>query len=564
MPMFPRAPGSTRPRSRILSGVGLVLALLASLIAFASSPVDATGGQGSDDECYVEVQETKYKREIPEHTYEKHTSTRYWDPQDWEWGDWSEWTLWGGGSTQTVVGFDPPEYVDTSGDPISEDGVPHGSGFGWERNYRYQMKPDSTTGSGTYEKTGWLTEEPDGDGWQVWKTRTVKGETFPCPSAEATSGTCEAPGEITPTESEHYTSEIEDGVVTFTATPPAVFGDDVQTEFDFSDEIAQLEGEQCDEEVTPEDPEVTLSKECEVPDKLHVPETEGVTYFLGDDDVTGETLEGSQSGTLTAEADEGYKLNDPDWEFTFDLAAAEPCPEEVAPGEPGVNQSEECEVEGTLVIPDTGGVVYLLDTGEGDEVIEPGTHEGPISGTLSVEAEEGHVLVGDDDFPMEIDIAAAEDCPPPPPPPEDPDDPVTSASVDYVCDADGSVTFSSTDGASDFVVEVDGEIVHSETLEGTNEVDITIDGTTSVIVRADDVVLVNENVEFEACDDDGEVGGIGAQAPEPETEEPQEEPPASAPTSLPRTGISAGVLAMVAALTMGFGATLRAASRRLR
>lgn len=468
-----RAAGSTRPRRKILSGASLVLALLASLIAFTSSPVDAVA-QEKDDECYVEVVKHKYERG---------------DRGQEEILNWQKQTRTEKTGRFSGTVYDEGTWEDWPSDPVSVEPNPmtgeHGSSwtsgvYRYQRYFQYRVIEVQEFIPDTYEDTGWLTEPPDqGDGpeWTVKKgPKTFKGETFPCPSAEATPGTCEAPGEITPSTSEHYTHEIEDGAVTFTAVSPAVFGGDVQTVFDFSEKIAQLEGEECDEEVTAVDPDVT--------------------------------------------------------------------------------QSEQCEVEGELVIPNTGGVQYLLN----DEPIAAGSHEGPISGTLTADALDGHKLTNPE-WSFEVDIPAAEDCPPPPPPPEDPEDPVVSASVGYVCDADATVTFSSTDGASDFVVEVNGETVHTETLEGTNQVGIIIAGTTSVIVRADGDVVINEDVEFVPCDDSDtlgaddelEVGGVEEVADEE-----------AAPTSLPRTGASSDVLALVAALTLGFGATLRTVSRKLR
>ncbi|MDZ7677500.1 MAG: hypothetical protein U5K29_02995 [Acidimicrobiales bacterium] len=557
-----RAPGSTRPRSKILSGVGLVLALLASLIAFAPAAFAHHANLSGSWQCDTDTGEYVV-------TWTIHHPDESWnDPVE---SSYSGWPPRATAKDMVIDSTDPTVSFSSTtlapGESATATQQLAGSTSGWQEldvdvHWEWEERDfgdqDYYPVSGHY-RTESAKVELDGDCDQ---------EVIPEDPEVTLSKECEVPDKLHVPNTEGVTylldgddvsGETLEGPLSGTLTAEADEGYELTEEWSYPFDLGV--GDPCPEEVTPEDPEVTLSKECEVPDKLHVPNTEGVIYLLDGDDVSGETLEGPLSGTLTAEADEGYELTE-EWSYPFDLGVGDPCPEEVTPVDPEVNQSEQCEVEGTLVIPDVGGVFYLLDTGEGPEKVV-GELTGPISGTLSVEAQEGHVLVGDDAFPMEIDIAAAEDCPPPPPPPED--DPVTSASLSYVCDADGTVTFSSTDGASDFVVEVDGSVVYDQSLEGEETLPLTIEGTTSVIVRADGVVLVNEDVVFEACDD-GEVGGIGEEAPGEETvvEGTEEEPPASAPASLPRTGISAGILAMVAALTMGFGATLRAASRRLR
>lgn len=496
-----------RSRNRVMRSVSLVLAVLATMLAFSvASPADAIVAQ-LDDECYVEVEEFKYEREkfVEEHKYEKYTQTR---TRDFNWGSW-EWSEWS--AYDALVdwpGAGPRPWGDVPSPLSGDHDGPEGSSPFYSDNYndrRYEyVIVDTRLVSDGYETTGWLTEPPAGDGWEVIDTRTVKGQTFPCPDASATPGTCDAPGVITPSESDHYTSNISGDTVTFTAVPPAVFGADVQTEFSFP-EIAQLTGEQCDEDATPVDPDLELSESCEVPDKLHIPDTEGVSYRYDGGEVNGQTLMGPLSGTITAEAKTGYDLTDPEWSYEFDLAEGEPCPEEVTPVEPEVNQSEACEVEGTLVIPDTGGVVYLLDTGDGPEVVS-GVLVGPFSGTLSAEAEDGHVLVGDEGWPIEIDIAAAVDCPP------------------------GVTTTTTTP-------------VETTTTTTPDE--------TTTTTTPDDSTTTTE---------DSGVGGIGDEVDEGTGSGGAE---AGGGGTLPRTGAGSGGLLLVAGLVLGLGAVLRSASRRL-
>jgi hypothetical protein len=464
MPASPEA-GSTRPRRKILSGIALTLALFASLMAFMSSPVSAVQEQPRDAECYVQVEVSKYKRQTYEtkYTYTKYVSGwyRYTSPSGW-----SEYA--NGAWTQTVTtGGEPHPYLSSAGNPIGSDGLLHQTAGSWKRNYRYQITSQEQVATG-WEYSDWVTESP-GEGWVLHDTKTVKGDTFPCPDASATPGTCEGPGEITPSTSEHYTHEITDGVVTFTAVPPAVFGGDVQTVFDLSETVAQLEGEQCDEEVTPADPEVA--------------------------------------------------------------------------------QSTECEVEGELVIPNTGGVKYLLD----GEEIAAGSHTGPISGTLTAEALDGHKLTNPE-WSFEVDIAAAEDCP------YD-----VSASLSYECDADVTVTLTS-EGATEFEISVNGEVAATETVSDTENVVVTIDETSTIVVTANGEEILDEVVEYVDCgdvlgddeeaseeDENGDVAGDDAEA------EASEETGA---TTLPMTGASAGLLTLLAGMAMGLGTALRTISRR--
>ncbi|MDZ7677501.1 MAG: hypothetical protein U5K29_03000 [Acidimicrobiales bacterium] len=623
-----RAPGSTRPRSKILSGVGLVLALLASLIAFAPSAfahhAEITGSAECDPatgDYIVDWETSSWNPGEPSGIHDDIRPRYTTDPgAGTNWNSLSGWSspAFEGEFTEEVTSFGDSFTVpgDTThlrirsvavgswasgsgGDDIritevSLDGdckqetapveptVTPSQQCGVEGTFeipdtegvQYLLDGDPIE-AGIYDgpESGTLTAEAEA-GYELtnsqWSFPVVLPAAIDCTEATpvdpqvSDAPRCDLPGQVHILSSQGVTYLLDgepieagthDGPISGTLTAVADEGFVLEDE-SWSYEIDVAGVEPCDD-AAPVAPVVNLSEACEVEGTLVIDDTEGVTYFLDGDEIAPGTYDGPRSGTLTAVADEGYELTEDEWSEEVDLPAAEPC-DDAAPVAPVVNLSEACEVEGTLVIDDTEGVTYFLN---GDE-IAPGTYDGPRSGTLTAVADEGYELT-EAEWSEEVDLPAAEDCPPPPPPPED--DPVTAASVDYVCDADGSVTFSSTDGASDFVVEVDGSVVYDQSLEGEETLPLTIEGTTSVIVRADGVVLVNEDVVFEACDD-GEVGGIEEEAPEDETvvEGTDEEPPAPAPASLPRTGISAGILAMVAALTMGFGATLRAASRRLR
>ncbi|KRF11678.1 LPXTG cell wall anchor domain-containing protein, partial [Nocardioides sp. Soil796] len=76
-----------------------------------------------------------------------------------------------------------------------------------------------------------------------------------------------------------------------------------------------------------------------------------------------------------------------------------------APVDPEVTQSTGCEVEGTLTVPATEGVVYALD----GKTVAPGTYAGPLSGTLTATVLAGYENT-DAYWTFEVDIPAAPSC----------------------------------------------------------------------------------------------------------------------------------------------------------
>lgn len=74
---------------------------------------------------------------------------------------------------------------------------------------------------------------------------------------------------------------------------------------------------------------------------------------------------------------------------------------------PVVNQSEECEVEGTLRIRQTRGVEYLFN----GQPIEAGIHRGPLSGTVTARPSGPAFELSNPNFSFEVNLAPAEDCP---------------------------------------------------------------------------------------------------------------------------------------------------------
>jgi serine protease len=143
-----------------------------------------------------------------------------------------------------------------------------------------------------------------------------------------------------------------------------------------------------------------------VADYLVVPSTAGVDYLLEGQVVNGQTITGPASGTLTAAAQQGFELTDPDWSFDFDLAAATPCPGQVIPVAPAVVQSTTCNVQGTVTFPTTAGLRYLLN---GTDVSGQDL-TGPISGTVVVEVLPGYVLAPGALTEFTFAVAAAEVC----------------------------------------------------------------------------------------------------------------------------------------------------------
>ncbi|HEY7468574.1 MAG TPA: hypothetical protein VIC07_03450 [Acidimicrobiia bacterium] len=163
---------------------------------------------------------------------------------------------------------------------------------------------------------------------------------------------------------------------------------------------------ECSENATAVDPEVSLSEVCGVADFLVVPGTVGVTYLLDGQAVNGETITGPVSGTLTAVAEQGYRLTNPEWSFEFQLEAGDPCPGEVTPVAPGVVQSTECGRQGSVSFPVTPGLRYLLDGLD----VSGQTLPGPISGTVMVEVLPGYVLAEGAVTEISFLVAPAEVC----------------------------------------------------------------------------------------------------------------------------------------------------------
>ena len=83
----------------------------------------------------------------------------------------------------------------------------------------------------------------------------------------------------------------------------------------------------CRPRVEVTEPFIVTSVSCGTPDSLEVPTQENISFFYGENEVSGQTFYGPLDGTVTAVANEGYVLiGDSEWPFV--LKAATECPPE--------------------------------------------------------------------------------------------------------------------------------------------------------------------------------------------------------------------------------------------
>ena len=337
--------------------------------------------------------------------------------------------------------------------------------------------------------------------------------------------------------------------------------------------------EPCDKLVTAVTPKVKQSQECGVEGKLIIPKTEGVRYLLNGDVIAAGVHSGPISGTLTAEALDGYRLSNPDFSVEIDIPAADPCPVVVTPVAPELVEAQECGVPDRLVVPETGGVVYLLN----GEDVSGETLEGPLSGTIVAEAADGHVL--SEDLIFDFTLEGPEPCPVV----------VTPVAPELVeaqeCGVPDRLVVPETGGV---VYLLNGEDVSGETLEGP------LSGT--IVAEAADGHVLSEDLAYdftlkaatpcpqpedEPTDDpkdepDPEVGEettTTTTTPEKEEEvDPEVEDESTATTvpdddddpetddetedTLPFTGLGTGNIAAVALAALAAGGGLLLMSRR--
>ncbi|MFN8158612.1 MAG: hypothetical protein U0R68_14440 [Candidatus Nanopelagicales bacterium] len=193
-----------------------------------------------------------------------------------------------------------------------------------------------------------------------------------------------------------------DGLLTVQALPGYRLSDPY-----WSVELVVAAAEACPTVVQPVAPTSDPSPRCGVQGTYTIPSTTGITYLLDGETIAAGTYRGPVDGVVTAEAQTGYTLADPQWSVHLVVVAAEACPVivVVTPVEPTVAQSTACGVEGTYTIPSTRGVQYLLD----GEPIAAGTYDGPASGTVTATALEGYRL-STKAWSFELSLPAADTC----------------------------------------------------------------------------------------------------------------------------------------------------------
>jgi LPXTG-motif cell wall-anchored protein len=230
-----------------------------------------------------------------------------------------------------------------------------------------------------------------------------------------TPSVCTGPGTstepvITPATTAHITYTVNGNVVT--ATPDQGYqlatseGWTIDAETGTATYTVELVRPDCTVTVTVVDPTVTVSQTCGVASTFTIPETTGVTYLVNGTITAAGTYSTPTSGTITAQAQQGYALSNPGLSLAFTLPATTPCPTVVTPVAPTVDPSTACAVEGSYTIPTTEGIDYLLD----GTVIDAGAHPGPKSGTITARAKDGFTLASGS-WSFELELAAAEACP---------------------------------------------------------------------------------------------------------------------------------------------------------
>jgi serine protease len=315
-------------------------------------------------------------------------------------------------------------------------------------------------------------------------TVTVLGATNDCPaplvSPTVTEPVCTGPGTSSdgvvtlPASTETVTYSVKGDVVTattqapyrFTATPGWVVAEDGLTA---TYTVTFTSPGDCLVDATPVPPTVTPSTVCGVEGSFTIPSTPGVQYLLDDEPISAGTYAGPRTGTVTAEAEQGYRLTDSEWWYDLNLAAAEACPviTVVAPVAPTVTPSTTCATEGSYTVPSTTGVEYLLD----GKVLAAGTYPGPATGTVTARAAEGYRL-SDSEWSFALKLAPAEACPAAVIPPATPVAPAVTPSATPVapavtpsatCGVAGTYTIPATAGVTYLL---DGTIVAAGTHQG--------------------------------------------------------------------------------------------------
>lgn len=246
-----------------------------------------------------------------------------------------------------------------------------------------------------------------------------------------------------------------------------------------------------------------------------------------------ELVEGGVEVTLVGEDVEfgdlpdGYALSEDEQSAFFAITAPEAtndCP--ATPVEPEVTQSGKCGVEGFFVIPDTEGVIYLVDGEEqkaGAVITGPGTFE------VTAKAKPGFELSEELDITITLD--PADDCVTAVPP---------TVTEGEACGVNDSFTIPSTEGVIYFV---NGEVAEAEAVFNTP-------GSYTITVQAAD--------GFELTNPDFR-GVITLDAGKPC---PVVTTPTTTPEELPFTGLHSDVMAALAVGMVALGGLALALSRK--
>lgn len=408
---------------RKLAAMLTLLAMVAALMPLTASVALGTGGNNPPDACYEQVEEHDWiryfvqKRAYPDGNVSGSVGDAYWIAAD------------------RVVSRNPltinplgthaeARIVDVSRFNVSGGGV-YGPNVP-DGDYIYRLK-DTEYASGVNAPVGigWIDLGPNGN--------FVNGEQIDCEITDPTF-------DVTPESlvCNPQTGEIEgqnDGAITFhsfangswdaidqtglsagfygpfwaTSDPGYIFASTGTDTFSTGEVEVKAVGDEepCDELVTAVEPGQEQSQECGVEGTLTIPDTEGVQYLLDGEPIAAGDHTGPISGTLTAEAKDGYELTNPDFSVEVDIAAAEECPTVVTPVDPELVEASECGVPDRLIVPETGGVEYLLN----GEDVSGQTLEGPLSGTIVAQPKAGHVFDGEQTVEYQFDLAGPEACP---------------------------------------------------------------------------------------------------------------------------------------------------------
>lgn len=249
------------------------------------------------------------------------------------------------------------------------------------------------------------------------------------------------------------------------------------------------------------------------------------------DDIAYSLVDGGVLATLVGEdvkfGDLNGYVDNKDGTAFFAITAPEAtndCP--ATPVEPEVTQSGKCEVEGFFVIPDTEGIIYLVDGEEqeaGTVITGPGTFE------VTAIAKEGFELTAE--FGITITLDPADDCVTAVPP---------TVIEGEACGVNDSFTIPSTEGV---IYLVDGKVAEAGAVFNTP-------GSYTITVQAAD--------GFELTNPDF-MGVITLDAGKPC---PVVTTPTTTPEKLPFTGLDSDVMAALAVGMVALGGLVLALGRK--